>query len=343
MDRKGQAVGADLHGNVKVLALMPEKKYITGVTFVRITGPLGYLRQAGHFIDWMPYSYAREAARQGKGNIGRYDLFILQRAGDTDGKLLRLIDAFHRAGKKVVWETDDDYTNEYRKVLEADAVSVAKACDAITVSTPGLRAQMPPIYLLQNCMDLAFWNKAASSAERRTRSPSIGLVGTPTHYDDWMLVASTLYRIADERPDVNFVVGGFLPQYLQDLPNLTYLKPVQYQQYPEMVRQIDIGLAPLIPDDPFNWSKSAIKAMEYWCRGAAVVASNAKPYHRVYGEDLMFLADTPDDWYRHITALLDDPKLRHESAAAGREWVRVRRNMEMNAPFWWDAYMELFK
>jgi glycosyltransferase involved in cell wall biosynthesis len=330
---------------------MPEKKSITGVTFVRITGPLAYLRQAGHFIDWMPYSYAREAARQGRGEIGKYDLFILQRAGDTDGKLLSLVDAFHRASKKLIWESDDDYTNEYRSVLKADAISVARACDAITVSTPGLREQMrkhigpegPPIYLLQNCIDFNFWDKAMDEHSRTVPQVSIGMIGTPTHYDDWMLAAKALYRIGEERPEVNFVVGGFLPQYLQDLPNLTYLEPVQYQQYPGMVRQIDIGLAPLEPDDPFNWSKSGIKAMEYWCSGAAVVASNAKPYQRVYGPERMLLAETDDDWYRHITALLDNPSQRQEMAAAGREWVRINRNMERNAPFWWDAYMELFR
>ena len=83
--------------------------------------------------------------------------------------------------------------------------------------------------------------------------------------------------------------------------------------------------------------------MEYWSVGAAVVASDAKPYQRVYGKDRMFLARTEDDWYEHITALLDDQMLRNETSAAGREWVRKHRNMTVNANFWWDAYLELFK
>ena len=330
---------------------MPEKKTITGVTFTRITGPLGKLREQGHFIDWMPYSYAREAARQGKSKIGQYDLYIFQRAGDIDGRLLYLIDQFHSAGKRLVWETDDDYTNEFRDVLKADAISVAAACDCVTVSTQSLREQMikhmgephPPVYLLQNCIDIDFWATSVARLDRRVPSPSIGLVGTPTHYDDWIIVKDVLYRISDERPEVHFVVGGFLPHYLQDLPNLTYLEPVIYEHYPGMVCNIDIGLAPLDPDDQFNWSKSAIKAMEYWSVGAAVVASDAKPYQRVYGKDRMFLARTEDDWYEHITALLDDQMLRNETSAAGREWVRKHRNMTVNANFWWDAYLELFK
>jgi glycosyltransferase involved in cell wall biosynthesis len=333
---------------------MPEKKTITGVTFTRITGPLGRLRQQGKVIDWMPYSYARQAAKSGLGQIGRYDLYIFQRAGDVDGKLLYLIDQFHQAGKKLVWETDDDYTNEFRQVLKADAVSVAAACDALSVSTPSLREQMirhmkllsdkvPPVWLLQNCIDVEFWAHSRKRFRRTVPSPSIGLVGTPTHYDDWIMVKDVLARIGREYPQVHFVVGGFLPDYLQDLPNLHYLEPVIYEHYPGMVLNIDIGLAPLDPGDRFNWSKSAIKAMEYWSVGAAVVASDAKPYQRVYDKDRMFLARTEDDWYKHITALLDDRDLGRDMALAGSEWVRTHRNLTVNSNFWWDAYLELFK
>lgn len=333
----------------RVLAFMPEKKDITGVTFARITGPLARLREQGYPIDWIPYSQARQLATEGKG-ISRYDVYVFQRAGDTDGKLLTLIEFLKDAGKVVVYETDDDYTNEYRNVIDADAVSVAAESTVLTVSTPLLRTQMrkhigdKPTYLLQNNIDLDFWDSVPY--KRIVPSPSIGLVGTPTHFDDWIHAKPALFRIAEEYPGVHFVIGGMLPQYLQDLPRMTHLKPVKYYAYPAMVHQIDIGLAPLDEEDRFNWSKSAIKALEYWSSGAACIASNAPPYKRVieHGET-GFLVDNkdPDEWYRRIKDYLDNPGLRRQHAAAGREWVRKNRNMQTNAILWWAVYEESWK
>lgn len=356
MDRAWKDMGASVvqsrvvtRKNMRVLAFLPERETITGVTFVRVTGPYARLRELGYAADWMPYSYARASAQLGRKEITSYDVYVFQRAGDIDGKLIELILRLQAAGKKVVWETDDDYTNEFRHVLDADAVSVAAAADALTVSTPSLRKQMikhmgeghPPVYLLQNCINLDFWDSVVW--RRVIPSPSIGLVGTPTHHEDWKLAYPALDRILNERPDVTLVVGGSCPKYLQELPNMKFLAPVDYQWYPAMVNQIDIGLAPLVDSDKFNWSKSGIKAMEYWSSRAAVVTSDAEPYRRIANEDAMFLARDEQDWYKCITILLDCPNLRKAMGEAGREWVRTHRNMAHNAEFWWDAYFELFK
>ena len=327
---------------------MPEAKDIGGVQFTRVTGPFNYLREQGYPVDWMPYTHARLSAAAGRSDITAYDIYVTQRAGDVDGRMTLFCEYLRQAGKIVVWETDDDYSNEYLQVLKGDAFRVAQASTALTVSTPHLREQMEkhvdrPVYLLQNCIDLRFWDSV--QYKRIVPSPSIGLIGTPTHYDDWQIVAPVLERIAEEYPAVHFVVGGFLPDYLQDLPRLHYLEPCPYRAYPAMVHQVDIGLAPLIAGDKFNWSKSAIKAMEYWCSGAAVVASNAPPYQRVVNGDTGFLADNDDrdDWYRCIKALLDCPNLRTAMAADGRKWVARNRSMKNNAILWWAVYEELFK
>lgn len=340
-----------VHANAvrpRVLALPDETTIVGGVVFTRLTAPLMYLREQGYPVDWMPWQQARVAAALHKMRVAQYDVFVLQRAGDVDGRTIAFCQMLRKAGKIVIWEGDDDYTNEYRVVLEADAIGVADACTALTVSTPRLRTQMAkrvsrPIYLLQNCIDLRYWDSVKFT--RIVPSPSVGLVGTPSHYDDWQAVCTVLERIGKERPEVHFAVGGMFPEYLHDLPNLHHLEPCPYKAYPAMVAQIDIGLAPLVPDDPFNWSKSGIKAMEYWCAGAPVVASNAIPYQRVVDEDRGFLVDhnDPDAWYERIITYLDNPGLRRQHASAGREWVRKNRSMERNAILWWAVYEEVYK
>jgi glycosyltransferase involved in cell wall biosynthesis len=327
----------------RVLIVVPDNDALetSGCLFTRSTGPAAWLREQGYPVDVMPYTLVRLSAASHEGIVSRYDVYCYPRASDMDGRFLELIKRQQAAGKVVLWESDDDYTNEYRHVVDGDAVAVMKEVTAITVSTPGLREQVQkysdrPVYLLQNCIDLRFWD---SVRRRRTvPSPSIGLVGTPTHGDDWIHAKTALFRIAAEYPSMSFVIGGFMPDYLSDLPNLHVLETVSYESYPNMVHQIDIGLAPLDMMDRFNLSKSGIKAMEYWAEGASVVASAGSVYGRVVGEDRGFLATTTDEWYTAIKTYLDNPGLREQHAQAGRQWVERKRNMAKNAILWWEVY-----
>ena len=325
----------------KVLAVLPND--ITGCTFTRITGPLAYLKSAGYPIDWAPRQAIREMAKRHMG-IGVYDIFVFPRFGDIDGRLLLMFQKLKEAGKVVIWETDDDYTNQFRQVIEADAITPMDAADAITVSVPYLRKQCmqytdKPVYVLPNCIDLRFWD--AVPKERPIGTPSVGIVGTPTHEEDWKLASEALHQIGQEYPEVQFVIGGYMPPYLRDLPNSHFIAPVQYRQYPIMIHQIDIGLCPLT-DDPFNLSKSGIKALEYWAGGAAVVASDRPVYRRVMDDDRGFLASTPEEWYTAIKMYLDNPDVRNQHAAVGRLWVEENRNMEKQAYQWWQVYSDLF-
>jgi len=327
----------------RVLALLPDAKYIGGCTFVRITGPLAYLKAAGYPIDWIPMLTAKNLAKTKELRLTEYDLFVVPRVGDRgDGKVVQLFETLRAVGKAVIWETDDDYTNEHRVVLEGDASSVMSVATALTVSTPHLREQCrkhtdKPIYLLQNCIDFQFWDMVPKKRILQD-TLTVGLVGTTTHYNDWILARDALYRIAADYPDVHFVLGGYCPDYLEDLPRTLTLPPTPYQNYPNMVHQIDIGLCPLDPDDEFNKSKSAIKAMEYWAAGAAVVASDCSVYRRTVDEDRGFFATTTEEWYTAIANLIEDPELRTQTAAAGRTWVEKNRNMRINSAFWWDVY-----
>lgn len=333
----------------RVLALLPdaEDKGVSGCSYVRITGPMAYLRTMGYPCDFMTYASARVAASTERG-ISSYDVFVLPRAGDVNGKTIKLVETLKSAGKMIVWETDDDFTDEHRKVAQGDAMALAKIADAITVSTPHLRTVMQkvvgpdkPIYLLQNGIDFQFWDQVAK--QRTMPKPTIGLIGTKTHAADWMLVSDVLHAIAKDFPYVHFAIGGFLPGYLEDLPNLTYFEPVPYIAYPNMVHQVDIGLAPLIADDGFNLCKSAIKAMEYWVSGAAVIASDTPVYQRVAESDRIILASTPRQWYQAIAGLVQDPYRAVEMSQQGRKWVVKHRDMSHLSNFWWDVYTKVHK
>ena len=329
----------------KVLGLLPENK-VTAVSYIRMTGPMSYLRRKGYPVDWMTYTAARELARQHAG-ISVYDVFVFPRAGDAYGKLCLLFEKLAKAGKCVIWETDDDYTNQYRQVIDADTIAPMRMATALTVSTLHLKKRCgeytdKPVYLLQNTIDIEFWKQA--SGRRELAGVTVGLVGTHTHYDDWIIVKDALYQIARDYPEVRFVVGGFLPDYLEDLPGLTFIPPAPYPKYPHMVRQVDIGLCPLVGDDEFNKSKSAVKALEYWAGGAVPIASRCSVYEPVIQEGKTgFLCDNSTSaWYERIGTLIEDRVCRKTMQVAGWRWLRGKRSMAVNCQFWWDTYQDVF-
>lgn len=100
---------------------------------------------------------------------------------------------------------------------------------------------------------------------------------------------------------------------------------------------VDVGMVPLAPT-AFNTSKSRLKGIEYMAAGVPWVASPRAEYRRLQKESgCGFLADTPKQWYAHLTRLLADSCLRKEQAEAGREYMNSQ-TYEANAWRWLEAW-----
>lgn len=284
----------------------------------------------------------------------KYQVIVLPRLIPLNRDMVRGIKMNQRRGKVFIYETDDDYTNQDRCVVDPGDLKRVRElweiCDAITVSTPYLKKVMSQyndnVYVLPNCIDIEDWRPFVD--ERNVAGLTIGLVGGDSHYDDWKMVLEPLMRIAEEEPQVRFVFGGYLPQYFEDLPRATFLDFVSYEKFPWIVRQVDIGLAPL-RDVPFNASKSAIKVIEYMSSvrkygkrlgGIPWIASVPGPYEAVRtGAGL--LAKVPEDFYRHMKTLIHDPERRMRMGIKGLKWVRRNREIKHRAHKWMEVYNEV--
>jgi glycosyltransferase involved in cell wall biosynthesis len=269
----------------------------------------------------------------------------------------KIFDFIHRCGKKIVYEVDDDYTNTYRTVHDGDSISVAKMADAITVTTPYLGEMMTRLtkrkhYILPNMLDPALW-KDAPAPERKTDKVVIGLTGSSTHGGDWRVLETVMPKILDELGDrVHFVIGGYHPEYMSELPNTEYLPAVPYQIYSQLIRSCDIVLAPVDPDDKFNDGKSAIKAIEGQGAareldgqqaGACVIATHNKVYSLDIkdGKTGFLVHHKPESWYNAICQAILDSSLRKEIQynAFRRTWKQ--RDISKGAALWGKAYLSI--
>lgn len=285
--------------------------------------------------------------------IEGYDLYVFSRVyapGDCP------LEKEKERGAKIIFEMDDDLTDQYRDLGYGKWVtSTVDFCDAITCSTLPLgklaeKFYGKPTFVLPNHIDTDFFTRISSQAERLfAKKLVIGLCGTRTHWADWMEVQDALIKVKETYPDVVIVCGGYQPAYLKKL-GTTFIAPMVYDAYPAMLRQFDIRLCPLEPDNLFNDSKSPISALEAMAAarpvgqqvgGCVPVCSD----HAVFRGTVQHMHNgvlvKPGMWFRTLERLIQDWRLTNKLAVQGHKWVKKYRDISQGAQLWAKAYKEV--
>ena len=133
--------------------------------------------------------------------------------------------------------------------------------------------------------------------------------GTPTHNRDFAMIAPGLMETLRAVPEAELWVIGYLDltSDWQPLENrVRTFKPVPWRELPFWLTQIDVNLAPLVPDNPFSQSKSEIKFMEAALVGVPTIASPTDAFvYAVRPGENGLLARTAGDWQAALAALAD--------------------------------------
>ncbi len=105
------------------------------------------------------------------------------------------------------------------------------------------------------------------------------------------------------------------------------------------LRRIDIGLYPL-PDEPWVYGKSGLKALQYMALGIPTVASAVGMNFKVIEDGVSgFLVKDDHEWITIIERLIDDPDLRARVGEASRLRVLNTYSVKVNQP----TYLSIFK
>jgi len=270
--------------------------------------------------------------------------------------------------QSIVLEYDDDYFTQARYLMYDDhdlLYELLGDVDAITVSTDYLfklvkrHAPTTPVYVLENCVNWEEWQGYEHMGLTDKDHVVIGLTGSATHKEDWKVLEDVIPAILKKYGNVSFYGAGYLPEYFEELVDkeerALFLGTVSYEEYPSIVRQSDITLCPVVPDDEFNLGKSAIKAIEGLAAsrplsngkfgGSVPITSKLYYYERVTGNGKRGLSveHTPEAWYDAISEMVTNDKLRMRLAQRGRAWVYQNRSIERNWQKWWDAYTQIHR
>jgi glycosyltransferase involved in cell wall biosynthesis len=208
-------------------------------------------------------------------------------------------------------------------LLLAERITVPSLPLAASLQAAGYAVQVIPDGWSQ---DNELWEKPPP----RRHTLNLGWVGNPGQIEDITTIRRIIVRVLREFPHTRLVISGDpqVYQFFDSVPESRrlFLPPASYEDYPYLLGQVDILLAPL-RNIPFNRSISDRWLIEAGARGIPWIASPI-PAAIAWGAGGL-LADRLDEWHTHLRQLILDEELRAALArggraqAAGREMGRL--------------------
>jgi glycosyltransferase involved in cell wall biosynthesis len=119
------------------------------------------------------------------------------------------------------------------------------------------------------------------------------------------------------------------------------VESIQWSEKSEVedLQRIDIGLYPL-PDDPWVYGKSSLKALQYMALGIPTIATGIGTTHRVIEDgNSGFLVQNNKEWLEKLELLITDSELRKKIGEKARIRVKKFYSVKVNAP----TYLSIFK
>ena len=300
------------------------------------------------------------------------DVVVLQRPQEK--KIIDLVLALKRMGKKVIFENDDTYlvgkgiplerleNDAQRKIAQemSDTTNtILSMCDGAIASTQVLADEYskinPNVVVLKNCIDPYDAFKCKDNTTGKFR---IGFIGSVTTNDDYLHIKDQIKKL-DERDDITIVVFGIkykdgsnIPFMKEDLDFWNSLKNVEWQNYVPVkeymytISKLALDLV-IIPrkDSYFNRCKSNLKFLEMSLLEIPVLAQGFKdgtsPYQ--YDKDYMSIVVEDNAWYNEIINIKDNYSKYKELAKKARAYVLENYNIKSYALEWTKQIEKLCK
>jgi hypothetical protein len=276
------------------------------------------------------------------------DVVVFERQSEPE--ILDAIAYCRSQGKLTVYEIDDDVWNIHRDsaahpyfsrpgVLETMDEAI-RSCAIVTTTTRQLasrvRALNANVHILPNMLPDDHWpfDRPKEQAEDKV---VIGWAGSDTHLPDLRQLEGVIDCLLDRYDQVEFAWAGMSEMPFPGHERMRCIEGVPINDYPSLVSQFHIGLAPVI-DTVFNRAKSDLKFLEYAAIGIPVAASRTPTYENSVENGVNgFLASNAKDWLKYLSRLIEDVSLRRDMGAKAQAWARTRL-ISRNISMWEAAY-----
>ena len=346
-----------------------------GVAWWRHQTPAAALRAAGHEVVVFEEEELAAAAEAYGGiwgwlcaNLDKYDI-VHTGYSHSDVLTKILVANRHKNERRFIVDIDDDLDTVpsynlgfktfgpaqfHRETVRAQLL----VADAVSTSTTTLRDALrmsKTKYALPNLVHPPDWDYPVDPDAAHDNAVRILLAGGESRYADWEILKEPLTTLAakydgrEGRPKVRIIFFGWYPDWAAHMlasPNDAVSNCASYIQSTSSIKRFcqalrwvrpDIYLSPVLKN-PFNASKSDLKAMEAGMTGAVLACTDFTTYADVPSEVCSKVDNTYTQWYESLAALVEDPTLRQRKATACRDWTLSTRDVRQHVGLWVDAY-----
>lgn len=223
----------------------------------------------------------------------------------------------------------------YRQELNRHRMAL-ELCDALTVSTGKLVEMLAPfgkpVWEHRNAFSLEMLSLSEQAFAQRKLSPGRVVIGyasgTHTHNRDFALIRPAVRAILERYRQVELWLMGAIDaghdwDGVED--RVSAFPMVPWRDLPGRLAQLDINLAPLVLENPFNQAKSEIKYMEAALVRVPTIASSTDAFqYAIRQGETGFLAQAPEAWYDHLAWLVEHPISRQAVGDAAHQDVLLR-------------------
>lgn len=287
----------------------------------------------------------------------------------------QLVTYCQHKGIKLVYETDDDLYNIFKKrdiygsyhkdALEALMVVTEKA-DVVITSSPLLQKQIQQdnhnTLCIPNALDEQIWltQQNGQFIQPQPRQPDdkirILYMGTKTHTEDLKIVKKAYQQIKEKYGNrvVLEIVGG-VPDgtaIFGDVIEVEYAhfgngQLDDYCQFVNWIREHNrwqLGIIPLQINE-FNRKKTYIKFLDYAALGIAAICTNIDPYREVVrnGENGLLINNDTQAWYQTMCQLIEDTALRQRLATQAFQDLTQHHILQHVARQFAQPYLDLIQ
>ena len=301
----------------------------------RVLQYLPYLKKRGVETHVATYPRGITEFAQLFRMVANYDVLFLQRKRFNPPflQLLRL------RPKGIVYDFDDAvmYRNStapspYSRTRQKRFARIIKAADHIIAGNNFLRDQAAKftdrVTVIPSAIDRERYS--AKDYQGKKDKVTIGWIGDhgSIHYLEKM--RPIFEKLGRRYPDLELKI---ICDTFFDCKNIEVVKkPWSQKEEVEDLKSLDIGVMPLL-DDPWSWGKCGLKILQYYGVGVPVVCTPVGVNRDVVQNGVNgFWAMTNDEWIEKISALIEDPSLRHKMGLKGRELVRRSYSIQGCAP-----------
>ena len=278
-------------------------------------------------------------------DLTNFDLLYIHRS-NTEGKILDLIDQYHKLKKPVIYDIDDlifdkDKVNNITFIQKGDKLfcknftdlarqhlKIMKMVDLVTTPTNFLSNYANKKFkissaVLRNHLDQNSLDKGAIIFDKKNNAKNINskitvgyFPGTKTHQKDFETIENILFDLLSKYPNLRLKIVGELS--LNDLPKkikkqIFKQKKVPYKKIMEIYEDVDINLAPLEMDNDFCEGKSELKYFFAGACGIPTIASATDAFkYAIHHQKNGYLCYNSKDWKNYLIEMIENKKKRFE-------------------------------